>query len=65
LGPPEVYPAPPAAVLRFVTDHRRSLPAGTDRALVDAGVKGAPGPHRPATVARRVSCGRAPRRLAL
>jgi integrase len=55
LGLPEVYPAPPAAVLRFVTDHLRGLPAATDRALVDAGVKAAPGPHRPATVARRVS----------
>jgi integrase len=55
LGLPELYPAPPAAVLRFVTDHLRGLPAATDRALVDAGVKAAPGPHRPATVARRVS----------
>jgi integrase len=55
LGLAEVYPASPAAVLRFVTDHLRGLPAATDRALVDAGVKAAPGPHRPATVARRVS----------
>jgi integrase len=55
LGLAEVYPAPAAAVLQFVTDHLRGLPAATDRALVDAGVKAAPGPHRPATVARRVS----------
>jgi hypothetical protein len=30
-GLPEVYPASPAAVLRFVTDHLRGLPEATDQ----------------------------------
>jgi integrase len=55
LGLPEAYPVPLAAVVQFVADHLGGLPAATDRALVESGVKTAPGPHRPATVARRLA----------
>ena len=55
LGLTEAYPVALAAVVQFVADHLGGLPAATDRALVESGVKTAPGPHRPATVARRVA----------
>src|SRR5438270_9567463 len=56
-------PLPAAAVLQFIVDHaqrtaegrlRHELPAAIDRALVDRGFKGKPGPMALATLKHRI-----------
>jgi integrase len=51
----ETYPVATDVVEQFARDHLRGLPAATDRLLVSRCVKAAPGPHRPATVVRRLA----------
>ncbi len=55
LGLTESYPVARQVVEKFVYDHLRGLRQETDRALVERGLKTALGPHRPATVERRVA----------
>jgi integrase len=55
LGLAETYPVAPAVVESFVAEHLRGLPPAIDQALVDQRVKAALGPHRPATVERRIA----------
>jgi integrase len=55
LGLAESYPVSAETVERFVTQHLNGLPTATDRALVERGFKAALGPHRPATVERRLA----------
>ena len=55
LGLAPGYPLPPAVVWQFAVDHLQGLDPATERQLVDQGAKARPGPHRPATVARRLA----------
>jgi len=55
LGLPEGYPVPPAAVVRFVTDHLEGLPEHVDATLVEEGAKARHGVHSLATIARRLA----------
>ncbi|WP_211922178.1 site-specific integrase [Desulfolutivibrio sulfodismutans] len=55
LGLPEAYPVPPAALVRFVTDHLEGLPEHVDAALVEEGAKARHGVHSLATISRRLA----------
>ncbi len=55
LGLAETYPVPPAAVVRFITDHLEGLPEPVDAALVAEGAKARPGTHSMATISRRLA----------
>jgi len=55
LGLAEVYPVPPATVVRFIVDHLEGLPEAVDAALVAERAKARHGVHSIATVSRRLA----------
>ncbi len=49
------YPAPIELIYAFVSEHLNGLDPAVDQTLIDLGIKKQPGPHKLATVRRRLS----------